>query len=139
MKRQLFKSSKLGNKGLVLPVKDYQFHDKVSNLCFIVAFVIIVIEFLFVWINFSQIPPQIPLYFQKIWGVAQLAERQMIWLQPGLMLIFFLLNYGISIFNAGKEPLTARILGVTVLICSVMSVVSVWNIVQLVVVPKLWF
>jgi hypothetical protein len=137
--KRLFKSKNQNpnNTSIQLP-NDYQFHDNVSNATFIVAFVLVVIEFLFVWLNFNALPPQIPLYFQRVW-TSQLADKQMIWLQPGLLLIFFLTNYAISLFNASKEPLTARILGGTVLICSIMSVISIWNIINLMVIPKLWF
>jgi hypothetical protein len=139
MKRQLFRSAKVPKVQSILPVNDYQFHDNVSNMAFLFSLFLIIVEFLLVWINFSSLPPQIPLYFQRVWGEAQLAEKQMIWFQPGLLLVFFLVNYAISIFNASKEPLTARILGGTVLICSIMSIVSVWNIINLMVLPKLWW
>jgi hypothetical protein len=125
--------------GPSLSVLDYQFNDRISNACFIVSFFLIALTFLLVWINFSALPPQVPFFLQHVWGVGQLADKTMLWLQPGLVVIFFLVNYAISIITMRSEPLIARVLGGSVLICSVMSIISVWNIINLVVVVRYWF
>jgi len=139
MEKKLFRSLK-SNKNTFIPnVSEYQFNDRISNTAFIFSFVFILINILIVWFNHSSLPPEIPLYLQRNWGAEQLAQKDMIWLQPGLLVIFFLVNYAISLFTLKNEPLTARILGGTVFICSIMSLISVWNIMNLVVAVKLWF
>ena len=122
-----------------LNVVDYQFNDRISNIVFILAFVFIGINIFLVWLNHTFLPPEIPLYLQRNWGAEQLAGRDMIWLQPGLLVLFFLINYAISLLFLKSEPLTARILGGTVFICSIMSLISVWNIMNLVIAVKMWF
>lgn len=139
MKKQFFRSLKPNQSPISLNVIDYQFNDRISNLTFILSFVFIALNCLLVWVNFSSLPPEIPLYLQRTWGNEQLAPKNLAWLQPGLLIIFFLVNYAISLFTLKDEPLTARILGGTVLICSIMSLVSMWNILNLIIPVRVWF
>ncbi len=139
MKKQFFKSLKPNTARLLPVVADYQFNDRISNVSFIVAFLLILLNFLLVWINFSSLPPEIPLFLQRTWGVDQLAMRNLIWLQPGLLTIFFLVNYALSLITFKNEPLTARILGGTISVCALMSLLAVWNSMNLVITVKLWF
>jgi Na+/melibiose symporter-like transporter len=139
MKRQFFKQLQPGRDLVKISVSDYQFNDRISNLSFALSILIIIVCFLLVVINYNSLPPEIPQYLQRQWGVEQLAPRNMIWLQPGLLLVFFLTNYAISLFTMKNEPLTARILGGTILICSFMSLIALWNSMNLVISVKLWF
>jgi hypothetical protein len=139
MQKKLFKSLRTPTVNAhFLHVAGYQFHDRISNACFILSFVLIVLNFLLIYLNFSQLPPEVPFFLQRVWGVDQLASKSMLWLQPGLIVIFFLVNYAISLLTSKTEPLIARILGGSVLICSVMSIISIWNIINLIVVVKYW-
>lgn len=51
--------------------------------------VLMVIIFIFF---FNRLPPQIPLFYSKIWGEDQLAETWMIFLLPIFMTLFVLIN-----------------------------------------------
>ncbi len=139
MKKQLFRSLRPNVRTPIITVNQYQFNDRISNACFGVGLLLTVICFILVWINFSSLPPQVPLFLQRPWGEEQLVPKSWLWLQPGLLLLFFLVNYAISLLTMKNEPLTARILGGTVLICSVMSIISLWNIMNLVVSVRIWF
>lgn len=139
MKRQFFKQLKNRNDTSKIFVSDYQFNDRISNLSFAFSFIFILLGFALVSINFNSLPPEIPLYLQRSWGSDQLAARDMIWLEPGLLLVFFLTNYAISLVTMKNEPLTARILGGTIFICSVMGLIALWNSMNLVIAVKLWF
>jgi hypothetical protein len=138
MKKQFFRSLKPQTR-FIPDVADYQFNDRISNASFVAAFILLLINALLVWINFTSLPPEIPLFLQRPWGEEQLADKNLIWIQPGLLVIFFLINYAISLVTLKKEPLTARVLGGTILICSLMSLISVWNIMNLVIRVKLWW
>lgn len=140
MKKQLFRSLKPNTvRTPLMSVTQYQFNDRISNACFIVGFLFILFCLGLVSINFSQLPPEVPLFMQRPWGEDQLVPKSWLWLQPGLLLLFFLINYAVSLLTMKNEPLTARILGGTVLICSVMSIISLWNIMNLVISVKIWF
>ncbi|MDQ3098583.1 MAG: hypothetical protein M3Q44_02455 [bacterium] len=139
MKKQLFKSLRPNSRTPIIAVTQYQFNDRISNACFAVGLLLTVFCFFLVWRNYSQLPPQVPLFLQRPWGNEQLAPKSWLWLQPGLLLLFFLVNYALSLITMKNEPLTARILGGTVLICSVMSIISLWNIMNLIVMVKIWF
>jgi hypothetical protein len=139
MKKQFFKSLKPPSSRLLPNVSDYQFNDRISNLTFIVSFILTALNLFLVWVNFSSLPAQVPLFLQRTWGESQLAPKDYLWLQPGILIIFFLINYAISLLTLKNEPLTARILGGALLICSLMSLISIWNIMNLVITIRLWF
>ncbi len=139
MKKQLFRSLRPSARTPIIAVNQYQFNDRISNACFLIALILTGICFLLVWINIAQLPPQVPLFLQRPWGEEQLVPKTWLWLQPGLLLLFFLVNYAFSLLTMKNEPLTARILGGTVLICAVMSIISLWNLMNLVIMVKLWF
>ena len=138
MQKHFFRS--FNSKNSSLPqFSPYQFHDTASHIIFLISVVFILLNVYLVFLNFPFLPPQIPLFFQRVWGTDQLGNREMIWLQPGVLVVCFLVNYGISLITTRTDPLISRILGVTLLICSVMSLISVWHIMNLVIFVRLWF
>ncbi len=58
---------------------------------------------IFLTINFSRLPPQVPLFYSQPWGEPQLASPGLLFLLPGFSFLFFLLNSTISIFNQDQE------------------------------------
>jgi len=52
----------------------------------------VVVGFLFVLIKWSSLPDQIPLFYSRPWGEEQLAQRQTIFLLPGISLVAFWIN-----------------------------------------------
>lgn len=119
-------------------VEEYQFKDNFSNACFALSAVIIGLGGFFVYKNVSLLPPQIPLFFAQPWGAERLGDRNLLWVIPGCLAIFFFINYAFSLFVYKQELIIARLLGAFLLIWSILGLFIVWNIVNLVVTPMYW-
>ena len=55
-------------------------------------------SFFIIYINQGNLPPEIPLWYSKIWGEKRLVNQEWLWLIPILITIFFVLNQFISNF-----------------------------------------
>jgi hypothetical protein len=63
-------------------------------------------------LSYSQLPPQIPLYYTHPWGEDQLADMWVIALIPLLLHIFFFVNNWIKNKYVVKESFVAKLINV---------------------------
>lgn len=82
-------------------------------------------------VNLGHLPNQIPLFYSQIWGESQLGPKTYILLPSAGVLIFGLVNifFGISFFS--KDRVFAFILGGIAFLVSILSAITVFNIVNL--------
>lgn len=55
-------------------------------------------SFFIVYINKENLPPEIPLWYSKIWGEQRLVSQEWLWIIPILIVIIFVINQFISNF-----------------------------------------
>lgn len=65
--------------------------------------------FWLIFLNFNQLSPVIPLWFQQPLGEAQLASKEMIWILPGLAAGFLAIDLATVAFLHRRQPFLVNI------------------------------
>lgn len=96
------------------------------NLIFIVVQV-----FVLVW-KFTNLPPQVPLYYSLPWGESQLASASSLFILPTVSIVLLFINHLFSISLSKTSQLLSRFLIIISLIISFFSLVTLLRIVILI-------
>ncbi len=94
---------------------------------------LIAAQFFYLFWSYPNLPNQIPLYFSQPWGESWLASLPMIFLLPSFSLIIVLVNSSIALLIHHQKPLLAKILLAFSLLFSILSSVSLFQIINLVI------
>lgn len=78
----------------------------------------------------TRIPSVIPLYYTLPWGEARLASKLMLYILPGLSLVFFILNLLVSRALRHLSALLPRVLAVATAIVTAMMMLALLGIIQ---------
>ncbi len=66
---------------------------KPSNLpASISTFLIVVFSLYIIFVNKDTLPPEIPLWYSKVWGEQRLASQEWLWIIPVLIILVFIVN-----------------------------------------------
>jgi len=84
------------------------------------------------FVSWSILPPQVPLFYSQPWGEEQLALKNQLFLLPGLALFFLFFNLSFSLRLAQKEPFFSKILAASGLILVFILIFALAQIVKLV-------
>lgn len=80
----------------------------------------------------NNLPQMVPLFYSRIWGEERLADNSFFFLLPLGSLFFGIFNLVFSARFFSGEKFIARILQITTLILSVLTLFSVINIINLI-------
>jgi hypothetical protein len=106
--------------------------DKIIRLGMTFSFLLLVLQALLLGVFFLQLPPIVPLFNQLPWGDARLGAKYEIFLPLVITTVFFLFNYFLLRKLYSNMPLVSRILGITTLLCALLSLVFVIRTLQLI-------
>jgi hypothetical protein len=84
-------------------------------------------------ISHPNLPPKIPFWFSKPWGVGRLAEPYYLWLLPTLILIFFLASNLVAKLITKNHPILAKILVWSATLISTVFLLTLYRIILVVV------
>ncbi|MEX0617276.1 MAG: hypothetical protein WD231_05790 [Candidatus Woykebacteria bacterium] len=73
-----------------------------------VSLIIIIASSYLVWSHLEKLPPQVPLWYSKVWGVERLAEPRWLFIIPSLLILIFLINQFIA--KLLKSPVLTQII-----------------------------
>ena len=96
------------------------------NIFFLIIQIVLILWF------FNQLPPQIPLFFSRNWGLSWLTSPTYIFLLPFFSLIVMLLNYPLAIYFHQKKFFLSQLLVVFSFVFCLLSAFSVLEIIKLV-------
>ncbi|MFC1789861.1 hypothetical protein ACFLZP_00030 [Patescibacteria group bacterium] len=83
-------------------------------------------------LNWTHLPPQIPLFFSRPWGESQLSSPSRLWLLPLLSTITLLLNLFLAIIPFKGEIFMRRILAITSTVTGSLYFWAIYKIISLV-------
>lgn len=106
--------------------------NKVYSLFFRWNIFIVSLQFVLLFWQYSNLPEQIPLYFSEPWGESWLVSTPFIFLLPSFSLIVLLLNSTIALLIHRQWPLLARLLLAFSLVFSILSGISLYQVINLV-------
>lgn len=103
--------------------------NRSATIAGIAQFVISAVALVWVW---RDLPPKIPLWYSKPWGVERLAHPVFLFVVPITALIIYGINRAMLTQTAGDHPLFGRVLSLTSLLASALSCIIVIRIITLV-------
>ncbi len=80
-----------------------------------------------------QLPPQVPLYYSRPWGEAQLATPYSLFILPGFCLASLLINSGLVVLLLGKKKFLSLCLMWTNVIINLLSLITLFKIISLII------
>lgn len=108
-------------------------NDKIIKTGMAIAMVIIIIEMLVIAILFFSLPPLVPIYNQLPWGAQRLGNTHTLFFPSLLSLLFFIINFYMIIKLHEKTPLLSRILSITTLLISILSIIFTMRTLQAII------
>lgn len=106
--------------------------NKTYSLFFRWNIFIISLQFTYLFWMFPKLPDQIPLYFSEPWGESWIASTSLIFILPSFSIIVIFLNSLIAMSIHHQWPLLAKLLMSFSLIFAILSSVSLYQIINLV-------
>lgn len=98
-----------------------------------VWFLALFISLIVVLLSFQALPTQIPLFYSRVWGEQQLAAKSFIFLPLAGTLLLGLFNFATGInFHFQNKVMSYLLIGTASLI-SILSAITVINIIRLIV------
>jgi hypothetical protein len=107
--------------------------DRLVSRLFIMSLILIVLTVIFILLNYTKLPPLLPIFNQLPWGERRLSETPGIFI-PSLVAVFILImNVIASSFIYPSSPLIARILAVTSFLTSLLTLLFVFRTILLII------
>lgn len=88
-------------------------NDKILLIGFSISFILSLLTIFFIVINYTKLPPYIPLFNQLPWGESRLGPQYSIFLPFTFASIILVTNISFSKIIYHKTPLLSRILCIT--------------------------
>ncbi|MDO8639406.1 MAG: hypothetical protein Q7R53_00635 [bacterium] len=108
-------------------------NDRILFFGFLISFILIVLTFLFIILNFKNLPPFIPIFNQMPWGNERLGNKEQIFIPFFIALLLFVSNNIFSLKFYNSVPLISRIFCVTGVLISFLTLLLIIRTVLLVV------
>ncbi|HAP37738.1 hypothetical protein A2574_00530 [Candidatus Shapirobacteria bacterium RIFOXYD1_FULL_38_32] len=96
-----------------------------SNLLIITVQIVLLIY------KFNDLPPQVPLFYSLPWGEPQLAPASQLFFLPTFSIVFSLINNLLAATIFSKTTLLSKLLVVSSLVISILSLVTLFQIISL--------
>ncbi len=106
-------------------------YDKIARLGLFLSLLFIIISFVFVLIYYNRLPQLIPLFNQLPWGLQRLGATEGIFIPIGLALSILSGNTIAASLIYKKIPLASRILTITSLLVSLITLLFITKVIQL--------
>ncbi len=111
----------------------YLKQDRVLKLAFIGSSIFLLSQLVVLLLSFASLPPLVPLYLQRPWGVTQIALKSQLLIIPAITASLLIINTFLSVFFYKDSPLAARILLWGQALVAFLSAISIIKITFLVI------
>lgn len=109
------------------------FFAPINIWAFLINLLVLVFAVFLIFSHQKDLPPQIPLWFSRVWGNERLAPPNMLWVFPIIILSFLLLNNLIAKLVFAKQKVLALVLVWAALIISLILLFPLYRILLVVV------
>lgn len=108
--------------------------DRITFNIFIASLGICLFTILLISLNYSNLPPYIPIFNQLPWGNDRLVQTLGVFIPIALFLIVFIFNFGFASFLYTKNnPLLARIVASITVTVSIMNLFFIIKLLLLII------
>lgn len=91
----------------------------------------IILSLVLIVFYLSKIPPEVPLFYSRIWGAEQLAPKGYLLLLPVGTFLLGIVNVTLGVASYHRDKLISYMLGLGICLVTLLSVLSVINIIHL--------
>lgn len=120
-------NDQFGNYGLA--AKERIGRDRLVLLIFLFSLASVIIQSILIFVSWSKLPPQLPLYYSRPWGEAMLASPMGLWLLPVITLIVLIVNFTSAIFFIKGNKFLSRIL---IVFCCLVALTTLYDMLKII-------
>lgn len=84
-------------------------------------------------INYSSLPREIPLFYSRVWGEAQLAQRGLIFLPTSGTFLLGIFNFSLAANFHQRDKVLSYFLAGCASLVSILSAITILNIIKLMI------
>ncbi len=93
---------------------------------------IIILQIIYLTVNFTSLPSQVPLFYSRPWGEARLSSPSFLFMLPTFSTIILLINYLLAAAFLHSIPLFSHLLTTFSFLFSSFSLISITQIIRLI-------
>lgn len=105
--------------------------DRVTRIASVASLGLSTVAVVYIILVYQNLPPFLPLYNQMGWGEPRLDDKPFIFLLPSLTLLILIGNTIFASFLYETMPLVARMLSITNLLVSALTLIFIFRVTQL--------
>ncbi len=106
--------------------------DKILRRFFFVSLIFIIFSFLYVLVQYRNLPPLVPIFNQLPWGDSRLSATPGIFIPLIVVFLIFLTNNFIAGSVYSRTPLLSRMFSVTNFLISLLGLLFIFRTIELV-------
>ena len=106
--------------------------DRLVLRLYIITFLLIGLTLVIILINYTKLPPLLPIFNQFPWGKERLSGTPGIFIPLIIVVFYFLLNLILSAISYEKYPIIARVFAVTTTLISLLTLLFVIRTISLI-------
>lgn len=107
--------------------------DRLIFRLYIFSFIIIIINLIYILINFNQLPPLVPVFNQLPWGADRLSSTLGIFIPTAIASAMFFINILFSSISYSVSPLIARLIAITSFLTALLTFLFIVRTIQLII------
>lgn len=112
---------------------DHLKKDRLILRLYIATFVLILVTAIYILVNYSKLPPLIPIYNQLPWGVERLSSTLGIFIPSVLTVFMLILNTVLSAISYSTSPLISRLIAITTFLTTLLTFLFIIRTIQLII------
>lgn len=103
--------------------------DRLSVLALFGAVISLLFQVALIGVSWRRLPPEVPIFYSRIWGDEILASPIFLWSLPATLVIFSTVNFLIAAYLVSDNPFLVRVL---VIVTLVIAMTTLWNNVKII-------
>ncbi len=112
---------------------NYLKKDKIIGFSILASCSILLLSLFYIIFVYRYLPNFLPLYNQMPWGAARLGDKWQLFIVPIAAFFVVILNALLINILYNKVPLLARMLGVTTLLLTLITIIFIFRMTQLII------
>lgn len=110
----------------------YLKEDKLILRVFVITFIIIVVTLIYIILNYTKLPPLLPVFNQLPWGEERLSATPGIFIPLVIVVVVFIMNILASAIIYLSSPLISRMLAITSFLTALLAFLFIVRTIQLI-------
>ena len=107
--------------------------DRLLLRLFILTVILIIVAIIYILINYSKLPPLLPIFNQLPWGEKRLSQTIGIFIPSGVVFAILIFNIVASSLSYPRSPLISRMFAVTSFLTALLMLLFVIRTIQLII------